>query len=679
MKRTLVIKFLMIFLCSFLLFNSSVVEAKPDFCENTDIFKLLQATLDRMNNNLAAQQGTAFSGGVIFDALYASRWLVTCSAMYGLENMEAAVELMKSPETFKTLNSASQIALERSIGHSGIETEGGAADGAMNELQLKAWGEMVQAFEAAITMPGFGEPIFNRSAAIAIVLIFIGLVARLTWSAYENLTGRMSDTGSPWGSLIIIVRCVAVILMVLFLKNITMFGIEMSNAVRDSIMDKPWEIINGTGYGYGIPPVEEEDGFSKPIVDPKLGYWTKGQIVNTPILDGGSRISSAFGVERVRSNGKGTYRHAGVDIGGPAGRQLKSPVDGYITYRIDGQGVKGGYGYYVEIFSSSDGSVHRLGHVQAFDKSKMHKRIKVTKGEVVASLGDTGRSFGAHVHWDIRKNGTLVSPQLWMESVEPGSGTVAGMSAPVPMAVRGFDTTISAGTVFNTLMGMRSKMAYLNSEKSIGDTFKSGWVNFWANVAGDLMYYLASAAVYVLMLLGDVLMAITLVMGPFVFALSLLPSFEGYVANWIKSYITFLFYQPLAAILTLLMFAILAVTIDTGFLIFALICILFVYAVTRIPNLADTASGATLSGIATTLAMLPAMAKMKAVGMGMKAAGSLVSLSGVGAGLGAAMQGAGTIVNTAADKVSDAAKEASSGSAGKGGNQNGGQSGKRKG
>ena len=64
------------------------------------------------------------------------------------------------------------------------------------------------------------------------------------------------------------------------------------------------------------------------------------------------------------------------------------------------------------------GMVTRYGHIQKMLKKK---GAHVKRGETVALVGNTGRSTGPHLHYEIRLNGLAVNPTKYFFDWRPGS------------------------------------------------------------------------------------------------------------------------------------------------------------------------------------------------------------------------------------------------------------------
>ena len=73
-------------------------------------------------------------------------------------------------------------------------------------------------------------------------------------------------------------------------------------------------------------------------------------------------------------------------------------------------GERFGYGKMVEI-EHSDGYRTRYAHAQA---TTVQVGQMVTKGQEVAIMGNTGRSTGPHVHYEVLKNGQQIDPMMFV-------------------------------------------------------------------------------------------------------------------------------------------------------------------------------------------------------------------------------------------------------------------------
>ena len=104
---------------------------------------------------------------------------------------------------------------------------------------------------------------------------------------------------------------------------------------------------------------------------------------------------------------RGTKRrkrpHKGIDLAAPRGTAVMSAHDGNVIYT--GKGFKG-YGKMVMV-ESPEGWATLYGHL---DKIIVPEGAQILQGEVIGALGNTGRSSGPHLHFEIRKLDGPVDP-----------------------------------------------------------------------------------------------------------------------------------------------------------------------------------------------------------------------------------------------------------------------------
>lgn len=98
--------------------------------------------------------------------------------------------------------------------------------------------------------------------------------------------------------------------------------------------------------------------------------------------------------------------HKGLDIAVAFGSDVRAAAAGTIIF----SGQKGGYGNCV-IVSHGNGLATLYGHLSQL-VSKVNDKVKV--GQVIAKSGNSGRSTGPHLHYEVHKNNTPVNPRLFM-------------------------------------------------------------------------------------------------------------------------------------------------------------------------------------------------------------------------------------------------------------------------
>jgi len=122
-------------------------------------------------------------------------------------------------------------------------------------------------------------------------------------------------------------------------------------------------------------------------------------------------MSSGFGTSRVYNQGDLTSWHPGSDLAAPVGTPIYAPAGGVVvdtanlevrglaTVISHGRGVYTGYWHQANIL------------VEPGDV--------VEPGQQIGAIGNTGLSTAAHVHWEMRVNGTLVEPLQWVRELKP--------------------------------------------------------------------------------------------------------------------------------------------------------------------------------------------------------------------------------------------------------------------
>jgi murein DD-endopeptidase MepM/ murein hydrolase activator NlpD len=98
--------------------------------------------------------------------------------------------------------------------------------------------------------------------------------------------------------------------------------------------------------------------------------------------------------------------HEGLDVATPHGQPVQTPSDGTIVF----VGTEGGYGK-VLVVDHGYGVKTRYGHL-----SEIFVGLgdRVLRGEKIAAVGNTGRSTGPHLHYEVRVNGIPENPRKFI-------------------------------------------------------------------------------------------------------------------------------------------------------------------------------------------------------------------------------------------------------------------------
>ncbi|MBA3328631.1 MAG: peptidoglycan DD-metalloendopeptidase family protein [Solirubrobacterales bacterium] len=101
--------------------------------------------------------------------------------------------------------------------------------------------------------------------------------------------------------------------------------------------------------------------------------------------------------------------HAGIDIAAPEGTPIRAADSGRVVL-MQGTGASGGYGNYTCVQHTASMS-SCYAHQSRFGTSQ---GANVSKGQVIGAVGNTGNSFGAHLHFEVRINGSPVDPMGYL-------------------------------------------------------------------------------------------------------------------------------------------------------------------------------------------------------------------------------------------------------------------------
>jgi len=116
-------------------------------------------------------------------------------------------------------------------------------------------------------------------------------------------------------------------------------------------------------------------------------------------------ITGSFGERIDPFNGEGAF-HCGVDISASVGAPVIAPADGIVEFAD----FSSGYGRAVTI-DHGRGISTRYGHLSNF---AVVSGQEVHRGDTIGYVGQSGRSTGPHLHYEVRINGTPVNPHKYL-------------------------------------------------------------------------------------------------------------------------------------------------------------------------------------------------------------------------------------------------------------------------
>ena len=131
------------------------------------------------------------------------------------------------------------------------------------------------------------------------------------------------------------------------------------------------------------------------------GKSIRKSIMRTPI--NGARLSSRFGMRKHPILGY-SKMHRGIDFAAKKGTPIMAAGDGRISFA----GRNGSYGKFIEI-RHLNGFSTRYGHLSKFAK-KIRKGTVIKQGEIIGFVGNSGRSTGPHLHYEVKHKRRIINP-----------------------------------------------------------------------------------------------------------------------------------------------------------------------------------------------------------------------------------------------------------------------------
>jgi murein DD-endopeptidase MepM/ murein hydrolase activator NlpD len=210
----------------------------------------------------------------------------------------------------------------------------------------------------------------------------------------EVLTQRLNRKVSELSKLSIKLKAMAGLPRITAKKEpaprMGMGGVRMDNAPDSSeltLLENRAESLEKSLLGLHSY-LEKNNPFSTPSIPPSEGF-----------------ISSSFGVRRNPFTSLPDF-HEGLDISNEIGTPIVATANGVVRFA----GTKGSFGRVIEV-QHEHGISTLFGHLA---KVLVQPGDQVTRGETIGLMGNTGKSTGPHLHYEVRVNDQPVNPKGYL-------------------------------------------------------------------------------------------------------------------------------------------------------------------------------------------------------------------------------------------------------------------------
>ena len=195
-------------------------------------------------------------------------------------------------------------------------------------------------------------------------------------------------------------------------KEIVIIGAHVQRIkfeVNEHLYEEQIITLTGKNKKYVSPNITQTDRINK---ERKALTIARKKFSGTAMSDGffiapvDGNITSSFGSKRTY-NGEDGLPHTGIDFSGNIGTKVKSSASGKVI--LVGDFFFNGNCIFIN---------HGKGLISAYmhlNKTQVKYGQKIQQGDIIGTIGKTGRSTGPHLHWSVYLNGTVVNPLLLLE------------------------------------------------------------------------------------------------------------------------------------------------------------------------------------------------------------------------------------------------------------------------
>jgi len=177
--------------------------------------------------------------------------------------------------------------------------------------------------------------------------------------------------------------------------------------------------VVGGGYGYQTITINNNDLLAPEVEEAEIerltqlmsGFSPDRYWRNSVSLPAAAAMNAVFGTLRSYNGGEYNRYHRGVDFAGAPGTSVLAAAAGKVIMadRLQIRGnttiIDHGWGVYT-LYAHQRETLVQPGQV-------------VASGQIIGTVGSTGRSTGPHLHWELWLNGVTVDPLQWVQEVFP--------------------------------------------------------------------------------------------------------------------------------------------------------------------------------------------------------------------------------------------------------------------
>ena len=197
---------------------------------------------------------------------------------------------------------------------------------------------------------------------------------------------------------------------------------EFSNSDGENYRFDQYVMINSGNFAYdkplqvdpatvGTPEVKQENEDFQAVVSPVTPVQQWDGLWYSPAQDADC-IISYFGSRRTYNDDPGLYYHTGLDLGYCQGTDVYAPAFGTVVGVFPDQVVRGN----LLVIDHGLGVYTVYMHLASFN---VQEGDVVEPGQLIGIIGNTGRSTGPHLHFEVDIHGTPVNPLTWLRREFP--------------------------------------------------------------------------------------------------------------------------------------------------------------------------------------------------------------------------------------------------------------------